>query len=449
MSHVVALHSAGSRTCGRWRSSPGLYPEATRLLAVPEPLPRTYVVGASRVADGVDAFRVLLDRSGRSHARGAAARGAGRRPRPRASPATAASWPNAPIACRLEATLSAPGYVVLLDSYAPGWRARVDGRDGAGACAPTWPSARWPCPPGTHRIEYVYRPALDAGRPRPVGGGRPGGRGGRGRGWPGEPARAPAVARETGLSRETLEEHRRLWAAKPALRDVYAVWFDALLAAIGPAATSSRSGAGPGFFAAHARGATPRRRWLAADVVPAGWNDLAADATNLPFRAGAFDAIAAVDLVHHLADPAGLFEEARRVLRPGGRLVAVEPWVTPLSFPVYRWLHQEGCRLGLDPWRPFGAAGGRREGPVRGGRGGRVVAGPQDAARTMGRARVRAAAGDGASTDSRTCRRSGSARGRSCPRPPGPAADRARPVDRAAGALDRPARAGRLAAAAT
>jgi hypothetical protein len=31
----------------------------------------------------------------------------------------------------------------------------------------------------------------------------------------------------------------------------------------------------------------------------------------------------------------------------------VEPWVTPLSFPIYRWLHEEGCTLGLDPWDPF------------------------------------------------------------------------------------------------
>lgn len=155
------------------------------------------------------------------------------------------------------------------------------------------------------------------------------------------------------MSRQTLEEHRRLWASKPVLRDVYAVWFDAVLAAIGPADDVLELGAGPGFFAAHAREHSPRRRWVAADVVAAGWNDIAADATRLPFRAAAFDAMAAVDLVHHLDRPAGLFEEAWRVLRPGGRLVAVEPWVTPLSFPVYRWLHQETCRLGLDPWQPF------------------------------------------------------------------------------------------------
>jgi hypothetical protein len=33
----------------------------------------------------------------------------------------------------------------------------------------------------------------------------------------------------------------------------------------------------------------------------------------------------------------------------------VEPWVSPFSYPVYRWLHQEGCDLSLDPWQPFAA----------------------------------------------------------------------------------------------
>jgi hypothetical protein len=42
------------------------------------------------------------------------------------------------------------------------------------------------------------------------------------------------------------------------------------------------------------------------------------------------------------------------VLAPGGYVAVVEPWVTPLSYPIYRWLHQEGCTLALDPRRPFG-----------------------------------------------------------------------------------------------
>lgn len=163
------------------------------------------------------------------------------------------------------------------------------------------------------------------------------------------------------MSRQRLEEHRQLWEAKPVLRDVYAVWFDALLEALGGSADVLEVGAGPGFLSVHARQRARGGTWLAADLVPARWNDLAADATRLPFRDGSFDAIAAVDLVHHLSHPAAFFAEARRVLRPGGRVVAVEPWVTLLSFPVYRWLHQEGCRPRLDPWQPFGpsATGGK------------------------------------------------------------------------------------------
>jgi SAM-dependent methyltransferase len=156
------------------------------------------------------------------------------------------------------------------------------------------------------------------------------------------------------VSRQRLEDHRRLWAAKPALQDVYTVWFDTILGALGPGAGVLEIGAGPGFLSAHARRHGRGHAWVSADIVPAPWNDLSADATRLPFKDAAFDGIAALDLLHHLGRPAEFFQEAHRVLRPGGRVVAVEPWVTALSFPVYRWLHQEGCRPRLDPWEPFG-----------------------------------------------------------------------------------------------
>jgi hypothetical protein len=51
--------------------------------------------------------------------------------------------------------------------------------------------------------------------------------------------------------------------------------------------------------------------------------------------------------------------EAARVLRPGGRLAMLEPWVTPASFLLYRYLHHEDCRLGVDVARPFGDPGKR------------------------------------------------------------------------------------------
>jgi SAM-dependent methyltransferase len=51
----------------------------------------------------------------------------------------------------------------------------------------------------------------------------------------------------------------------------------------------------------------------------------AADAARLPFGDASFDAVLIRDLLHHLPDRARALAEARRVLKPGGRLTLVEP----------------------------------------------------------------------------------------------------------------------------
>lgn len=163
------------------------------------------------------------------------------------------------------------------------------------------------------------------------------------------------------MSRERLEEHRRLWEGKPVLARVYEPWFDALLAQATTGQSVLEIGAGPGFLGAHARRRRPDLRWVATDVLPAPWNDVAADGGRMPFRDATFDAVVCLDLVHHLARPRDFFAEAARVLRPGGRIAAVEPWVSPLSYPIYRWLHEEGCDLGIDPWDPFPASAGAKK----------------------------------------------------------------------------------------
>jgi SAM-dependent methyltransferase len=121
-------------------------------------------------------------------------------------------------------------------------------------------------------------------------------------------------------------------------------------------------GAGPGFLSSYARERRPDLRWTATDIVPVPWNQVAADAERLPFGDGAAEAIVGLDVLHHLGRPAEFLAEAARVVRPGGPLAMVEPWVTALSYPIYRWLHQEGCTPGLDPWDPFPRPGsGRKE----------------------------------------------------------------------------------------
>ena len=157
------------------------------------------------------------------------------------------------------------------------------------------------------------------------------------------------------MSLARLEEHAAIWTAKPALRRVYSVWFDRLLARVARGGRVIEVGAGPGLFAAYARHHRPDLRWVASELTPAAWNDVAADAGALPFRTAAADAVLGLDVVHHLARPRAFFEEAARVLRPGGCLAVVEPWVTPLSFLVYRFFHQEACAVPRQAWQPFEA----------------------------------------------------------------------------------------------
>jgi SAM-dependent methyltransferase len=158
------------------------------------------------------------------------------------------------------------------------------------------------------------------------------------------------------VSGEQLERHLAIWQTKPALRLVYAVWFDLLLEQLPRGAVTLEIGAGMGAFAAHARARRPDLRWIATELAVTGWNEVVADALRLPFREATIDAVVGLDVLHHLARPRWLFTEAARVLRPGGRLALVEPWVTPLSFLIYRFFHQESCTFS-DPWKPFAATG--------------------------------------------------------------------------------------------
>jgi len=50
------------------------------------------------------------------------------------------------------------------------------------------------------------------------------------------------------------------------------------------------------------------------------------DFHHLPYADGAFDLVFSVEAICHAADVYQVVEEVRRVLRPGGRFVTIEPW---------------------------------------------------------------------------------------------------------------------------
>jgi len=103
-------------------------------------------------------------------------------------------------------------------------------------------------------------------------------------------------------------------------------------------------GAGPGFF----KQTLPSV--ISTDIVWCPWLDAVADAQKLPFQSSTVANIFGVDMLHHLASPMTFLLEAQRILLPGGRLILVEPWVTPFSYFIDRYFHQEDCDLSTHLW---------------------------------------------------------------------------------------------------
>ena len=138
--------------------------------------------------------------------------------------------------------------------------------------------------------------------------------------------------------------HRQIWDEKPALQKIYADYYRRIAAhcAKGP---TLEIGAGAGHI----------REYLdqvyMADILPAEWLDMAADAQQLPFGDASLDNIVMLDVLHHIEQPAVLFNEVARVLRPGGRIVMLDPGITIGSWPVYKFLHAEPVNMSVDPLR--------------------------------------------------------------------------------------------------
>jgi SAM-dependent methyltransferase len=144
---------------------------------------------------------------------------------------------------------------------------------------------------------------------------------------------------------ELFREHRRVWQQKRVLQRIYGQEFFARLASWRRKdGLSVEVGAGPGFF----KGFFPEV--VSTDLVWNPWLDLVADAQNLPFRTSSVSNILGLDVLHHLATPMNFLLEAQRILVPGGRQILIEPWITPFSYLVYRYFHQEDCILSARPW---------------------------------------------------------------------------------------------------
>ena len=79
--------------------------------------------------------------------------------------------------------------------------------------------------------------------------------------------------------------------------------------------------------------------------------DVQFDGQSMPFKHASVRALVMLDVFHHILDPAAFLAQAADILKPGGRLIMIEPWVTPWSRFVYRYLHHEPFNPDVNDWR--------------------------------------------------------------------------------------------------
>lgn len=147
------------------------------------------------------------------------------------------------------------------------------------------------------------------------------------------------------MSSRILHEQQAAWERKPSLRALYQGWFEDISRRM--ASVPGRNlevGAGIGQL----KKAIPGLKGLDIEATP--WTDLVGDAQQLPVRDGSLANIVCFDVLHHIPRPALFFRQAARALAPGGRVLVMDPYVSPVSFLVYRFFHPEGVSMACDPY---------------------------------------------------------------------------------------------------
>jgi len=137
------------------------------------------------------------------------------------------------------------------------------------------------------------------------------------------------VVREQYAREDNLETRRSVWQPAADGRDPIEIAL-----AVARASAPQRIleiGSGTGGFAARLAAQQPDAALVATDQSPRmveltaarGVEARVADATDLPFEDDSFDLVAAMWMLYHVPDLDLALAEVRRVLRPGGRFLAV------------------------------------------------------------------------------------------------------------------------------
>lgn len=132
--------------------------------------------------------------------------------------------------------------------------------------------------------------------------------------------------------------HRRILNQKPFLRRIYTEFYEMMRERLGPDADKMavlEIGSGAGFI----KEILPR--CITSDLIVMDGLDVACSALDFPFKDDSLDAVVMINVLHHLPDARDFFKELCRCLKPGGRVIMVEPANTAWGKFVYTHFHHE------------------------------------------------------------------------------------------------------------
>jgi SAM-dependent methyltransferase len=143
----------------------------------------------------------------------------------------------------------------------------------------------------------------------------------------------------------TTELRREIIASKPFLCAIYDEWYTKLADAV-PQGEGHvlELGSGAGYcadFIPHL---------ITSDVFRCEGVEMIVNASKLPFSPESLRAMVMTNVLHHLPDVRAFFREASRCLRPGGRILMIEPWITPWSLFIYKNFHHEPIDTETPDW---------------------------------------------------------------------------------------------------
>ena len=143
----------------------------------------------------------------------------------------------------------------------------------------------------------------------------------------------------------TTELRKEIISRKPFLRKLYRRWYSIITECL-PAGDEPvlELGTGAGFLKEYIPGL------ITSDIMPVRGCDLACNALQLPFADNSLRAVAMMNVLHHIPEPAVFFQEVSRCVKKGGAMVMIEPWVSSWSRLVYAKLHHEPFDPGAKSW---------------------------------------------------------------------------------------------------